>query len=58
MDINQFSIGEITELLEDIKAKEEPFWGETAQEWQSGKIVLWRESGTKKPKGGDRGIKN
>jgi len=54
MSISQFSIKEIAELLEDIKAKDEPFYGETAQEWQDGKIVLWRESGTKKPKGGDR----
>jgi hypothetical protein len=55
MAITQFSLKDINELLEYIKAKEEPFWGETAQEWQDGKIVLWRESGTKKPKGGDRG---
>ena len=45
----EFTMGEIIEFLESIKARESPFWGETTVGWQNGKIVWWREAGTKKP---------
>jgi len=44
-----FTIEEITEFLEAIRNKNLPFWGETTQNWQNGRIVLWKEAGVKKP---------
>jgi len=44
-----FTLAEIAELLEDIQARSPPFWGETTQAWQNGRILWWKESGVKKP---------
>lgn len=46
---NEFKLEEVYELLEAIAKRERPFWGETAQQWQHGKIILFKEAGTRKP---------
>jgi len=49
--LKEFSIEEVSDMLHQIRERERPFYGEITLVWQEGKIVLWRESGTKKPDG-------
>ncbi len=48
----EYTIEDIVGLIKSIKKKQEPFYGETTIKWDNGKMILWREAGTKKPKGG------
>lgn len=44
-----FTLEEICEFLRAIAKREEPFFGETTQQWRQGKITLFKEAGTRRP---------
>ena len=45
-----YTLEEIFAMLRDIANGEQPFWGKTVQIWQNGKIILFEETNTRKPK--------
>ena len=53
----EYTIEDIVQFLEDIKAQPEPFWGDTTISWQAGKMVMWKPWPVIKPKSGTKNQK-
>ena len=57
MKRNSYSLDEVIEMLKGKAEQQPPFWGETTLVWQNNKIVLWKETSSKKPNGTTEGKK-
>jgi len=49
--MNIYTLEEVMEMLKGKAEQQPPFYGETIQVWENGKMVLWREHLTLKPSG-------